>query len=77
MNTAVFVLPVFAAWQVIGGSLPYIQFSRWSLSLQNDPVFEKFLQHVSFCPGFKIRGLSEINNPFREVEVRHQMHVMV
>lgn len=67
MNTAVSILSVFAAWHVMGRPLPYLQISRWSLSLQNDPVFEKFLQHVCCCAGFKIRGLSEINRPFREV----------
>jgi hypothetical protein len=56
MKTAVSLFPVFAVWRVMGRPLPYIQISRWSLSLRNDPVFKKFLHHVS-CPGCKVRRL--------------------
>jgi len=48
MNTAASMLPVFAAWRLVGRPSPYIQISRWSLSLQDDPIFEKFPQRVSF-----------------------------
>ena len=61
MNTVVTVHPVCSAWRVMGRPLSCIQISRWSLSLQNGPVFEKFLQHVSCCLVCMIRRLSDWN----------------
>jgi hypothetical protein len=78
MKTAVSILPVFAAWHVMGRPLPYIQISRWSLSLQMILSSKNSFSMSAVVLVVRYVGcLAEINSPFREVEVRHELHVMV